>query len=193
MLGGPWLAVIVFLVIAIGMGWALISIFQQQLTGDRQLNGSAELDHGFDFEVAYELKRDMMLGYLADGRVVLLPGRNDLPTDAPGKRSAASIEELRNAPQDYPDLAGIVEAETRVRFVEVVDDRNNPQTRILVLTELLTGPYARTTPVLGMHLESADTDEQTGQTRYEPRSDLFERIEAQSGPVQSEVIETQKE
>lgn len=190
MLGGPWLAVLVFIVIAIGLGWGIISLFQQQLTSDRQRVGSAQLDHGFDPEVTYQLKRDLMLGYLADGRVALLPGRDDLPSGTPGRRSAASIEELRNNPQDYPDLAGIVGAGTTLRFVEVVDDRNNPQTRILVLTELTSGPYARQTPVLGMHLESVDTDEQTGATRYVPRSDLFDRVESVDGPVQSGLSES---
>ena len=193
MFGGPWLAVLVFIVIAIGLGWGLISLFQQQLSSDRQRGGSAELDHGFDLEVAYEVKRDLMLGYLADGRIVLLPGKHDLPSGTPGKRSAVSIEAFRKNPQGYPEHIGILDAGTKVQFTKVVDDLNNAQTRILVLVRLLSGPNARKTPVLGMHLESADTDEQTGAKRYVPRSDLFERVEAKRRQVQSDVIETQKE
>ncbi|MFK7788577.1 MAG: hypothetical protein AB8C95_03645 [Phycisphaeraceae bacterium] len=186
MLGGPWLAVVVFIVVAIGMGWGLITLLQQQITGDRQRSETGQFEHDFDPDIDYELKRDMIIGYLADGRVVLLPGRNDLPSGTPGKRSAASVEELRSNPEDFPDLAGIVDAGTKLQFVEFIDDQANPQTRILVLTRLITGPYARKTPVLGMHLESVDTDEQTGEKRYVPRADLFGIVEAENGPVQSD-------
>lgn len=190
MFGGPWLAVLVFIVVAIGAGWGLISLFQQQLAGDRQRGEASQFDHGFALETTYELKRDMIVGYLADGRVVVLPERNDLPPGTPGKRSAASVEDLRDNPQDYPDLAGILTAGTELQFVEVINDRANAQTRLLVLMRVISGPYARKTPVLGMHLESVDTDEQTGEKRYVPRADLFRIIEADSGPVQSDVPAT---
>jgi len=187
MFGGPWLGVIVFIVIAIGLGWGLISVLQQQLDHAAQTASQAELDHAFDPGAAYLLKQDLMLGYLADGRIALLPGRDELPPDTPGKRSTASIDELRASPENYPDLIGVVEAGTKVQFVEVIDDRGNPQTRILVMTRLVSGTYARDTPVLGMHLESTDTDVETGDTRYMPRSDLFEMIETKATPVQSPV------
>lgn len=193
MLGGPWLAVVVFIVIAIGLGWGLISLLQQQLAGDRQRIDIGQFDHGFDPDAVYTLKRDMIVGYLADGRIVLLPERDDLPSGTPGRRSAASVEDLRNNPDDFPDLAGVVQAGTAVRFTQVIDDRANPQTRILVLTELLNGPYARKDPILGMHLESVSRDEASGVRRYEPRDDLFEPIAAADGPVQSDVEATQKQ
>ncbi len=183
MFGGPWLGVIAFIVIAIGLGWGLISLLQQQLNSNAHSSAAGEFDHGFDPDAAYTLQRDLVLGYLADGRIVLLPGRNDLPKGTPGRRAAVSIQELRDNPQDHTEHIGVAEAGTRVRFVEVIDDLNNPQTRILVMTRLLNGPYARTTPVLGMHLESADTESEG--TRYVPRADLFEVIEPGGGQVQS--------
>jgi hypothetical protein len=185
MFGGPWLGVIVFVIIAIGLGWGLISLLQQQLKTDSQSAHSGAFEHDFEPEQAYQLKRDLMLGYLADGRIVLLPGREDLPPGTTGRRTAPSIAEYRENPNNFPEHIGVVDAGTRVQFVEVIDDRSNPQTRILVMTRLLTGTYARETPVLGMHLESTDTDEETGNKRYGPRSDLFEMIEEQASPVQS--------
>lgn len=185
MIGGPWLGLIVFIIIAIGLGWGLISLLQQQLSSNAHSSSTEQFDHGFNPDAIYTLKRDLVLGYLADGRIVLLPGRNDLPKSAPGRRSAVSVQEFRDNPQDHTEHIGVAEAGTRVQFVEVIDDRNNPQTRILVLTRLLTGPYAHTTPVVGMHLESADAESE--QRRYVPRPELFEIVEPEAGPVQSEV------
>jgi len=185
MFGGPWLGVLVFIVIAIGLGWGLISLLQQQLDSAAQSASQGQLDHDFAFDKAYQLKRDLMLGYLADGRIALLPGRSDLPRGAPGRRAAPSIDELRANPAQYPEHIGVVDAGTKLQFVELIDDRSNQQTRVLVMTRLLTGPYARQTPVLGMHLESTDTDEQADTKRYTPRRDLFELVETKASPVQS--------
>lgn len=184
MFGGPFLGVLVFIVIAIGLGWGLISLFQGMVDHTAQDISQGEFDHGFDPDVAYVLQRDLVLGYLADGRIVLLPGREDLPPGTPGKRSAVSIDELRNSPADHPEHIGIVTASTAVRFIEVIDDRDNQQTRVLVMTRLLNGPYARKTPVLGMHLESVDSESEG--TRYVPRADLFVRVEVETGEVQSQ-------
>lgn len=185
MIGGPWLGVTVFVLIAIGLGWGLIQLFEQMVDQTTQTLSKAEFDHGFDPEVVYTLKRDLLVGYLADGRQTLLPGKEDLPRGVPGRRSAATLEAFRKSPDDYPDLIGIVERKTRVRFVEVVDDRDNPQTRVLVMVRLLDGPYARQRPVVGLHLESADTPEGSEKPRYIPRPDLFEPVEPEQGPVQS--------
>lgn len=179
------LGVLVFVVVAIGLGWGLVRLFQARLDQTTHTLHGAELDHGFDPDVVYTLKRDLLLGYLADGRVVLLPGRDDLPRHAPGRRSAARVEDVRANPEDFPDLIGVVERNTAVRFVEVIDDRENPQTRILLRAELLGGRYARPQPVLGMHLESVDTGGEGDSRRYVPRPDLFEQAPAGAAPVQS--------
>jgi hypothetical protein len=183
MFGGPWLAVVVFVVVAIGLGWGLISLFNQQLESDRRTQDASGFSHDFALHTAYTLNRDLLLGYMADGRVVLLPGRSDLPAGTPGRRSAVSLADYREKPADYPDLIGIVEADTRVQFVEIVEDPNNPQTRLLVTLRLLDGPYARQTPVLGMHLESVDNSGEG--KRYTPRADLFTLVEATPSPIQS--------
>ena len=185
MFGGPWLGIVVFVLIAIGLGWGLIQLLTGMTDQTRQTLSNGQLDHGFDPDTVYTLKQDLVLGYLADGRIVLLPGRGELPEDTPGRRMAVSVQELRDNPADHPDHIGVAEAGTRVQFVEVIDDRDNQQTRILVMTRLLTGPYARRTPVLGMHLESTDTESE--QWRVVPRPDLFEIAETDPGQVQSTV------
>jgi len=185
MIGGPWLGVLAFVVVAIGLGWGLISLFNMQLGQATHTMSQDEIAHGFEPNVVYTLKRDLLLGYTADGREVLFPGKNDLPRHAPGRRSSATIAAYRDNPSAFPDLIGVAERNTRVRFVEVIDDRDNPQTRVLLRVELIDGPLARARPVLGMHLESADTDPDTGEKRYVPRPDLFQPAEPATGPVQS--------
>lgn len=185
MLGGPWLGVIAFVVVAVALGWGLISLFNMQLGQATHTMSMEELEHGFDPDVVYALKRDLLLGYTADGREVLFPGKNDLPQHAPGRRSSATIADYKANPSAFPDLIGVIERTTRVRFVEVIDDRDNPQTRVLLRVELIDGPFARARPVLGMHLESADTDPDTGEKRYVPRPDLFQPVGPAPGPVQS--------
>lgn len=185
MFGGPWLGVLVFVVIAIGLGWGLISLLQSGLDLSSQTLNAGELDHGFDPDTVYIVKKDLLLGYTADGRKTLLPGKADLPRGVPGRRSAATVAGLRDRPGDFPDLIGVVEHTTRVKFIDVIDDHDNPQTRILVMVKLLDGPYASVTPVVGMHLESADTVEGSEAKRYLPRPDLFEPVNPEPGPVQS--------
>ena len=191
MVGGPWLGVAVFLIIAVGLGWGLTKLFQSQLSQASQSLNEAELNHGFDPDTVYTLKRPLILGYLSDGRKTLFPAREDLPVNAPGRRSAARIAELRGSIDNFPDLIGVVNEQTRVRFVEVIDDRDNPQTRVMVMVRLLDGPYAQRAPVLGMHLESADTVEGGAEatTRYVPRPDLFQP----RAPVQSSVAKEQEQ
>ncbi|MEM9111060.1 MAG: hypothetical protein AAGC72_13655 [Planctomycetota bacterium] len=189
MFGGPWLAVIVFMIIAIGLGWGFTQLLKGMTEQTRQALAAETLQHDFDPDTAYRTKRDLVLGYLADGRIVLLPGRDDLPAGTPNKRSAVSIDELRDTPDEYPDLIGILDTGTAVQFVEVIDEPDNPQTRILVMTRLLSGAYARKTPVLGMHLESADSGEGKGPTRYRPRGDLFEIVGAEGAAVQSKAAD----
>ncbi len=186
MFGGPWLGVLVFVVIAIAMGWGVSRLFHAmgQVSAERDSHGDSQHD-AFDPEEVFVLQRDLLLGYLADGRVTLLPARDDLPAHAPGRKRMPTLEQFRDQPSAYPDLIGIVQRDTRVRFVEVIQDPDNPQTSLLVLVRIIDGPYAQKQPVLGMHLESADRDQQTGRTRYRPRNDLFTPNPPNAGPVQS--------
>lgn len=181
MFGGPLLGVAVFIIIAVALGWGLIKLLQMQLDQATHALGQDEQQSGFDPEAVYTLKRDLLLGYLSDGRVVLFPGRDDLPEDAPRRRSAPRIADVRDRPGDFPDLIGIVEHNTRVRFVEVIEDLGNAQTHVLLRVELVDGPHAtRSRPVLGMHLESVDTPEAGKPTRLIPRPDLFEAVQSQA-------------
>ena len=187
MFGGPWLGLLVFVFIAIALGWGFSKLFQGMLEQTTQQLGAGELDHSFEPDTIYTLRQDLVLGYTSNGVQTLFPDRDALPRNAPGRRSMPSADEVRGMTTEElkaRDLRGVVERSTRVRFVEVIDDRDNAQTRVLVKVELLDGPYASPTPVLGMHLESADTDEETEATRYLPRADLFEPA---PGPVQSSV------
>jgi len=190
MFGGPWLGVIIFIVIAVGLGWGLTKLFQGMADQTRQTLASEQLAHGFDSAKRYTLKHDLLLGVRAGGDIALVPFKDDLPRHAPGRYTWPAAEQYAEDTEAYNtshSLIGVVRAGTQVQFVEVIDDMDNPQTRILVMTRLLTGPYARQTAVLGMHLESADTDEQTGATRYVPREDLFEVIKTESATIQSDV------
>lgn len=186
MFGGPWLGLIVFIVIAVGLGWGLTKLFTGMSDQARQSIDADQLDHGFEPDVAYTLKQDLLIGVRTGGDAVLVPFKDDMPRSAPGRYTWPTREQYLADPQAYReshDLVGIVEQGTRVQFVEVIEDPGNPQTHILIMTRLLTGPYAQTTPVLGMHLESADTGDETGATRYAPRADLFEIVEqVQSAP-----------
>lgn len=189
MFGGPWLGVIVFILIAVILGWGLTKLFQGMVSQTQQTMSADAFEHGFDATRAYMLKRDLVLGVRAGGDVALVPFKDDLPRSAPGRYAWPTAEDYAKDPMAFETshgLIGIVASGTHVQFVEVIDDRDNAQTRILVMTRLLTGPYARNTPVLGMHLESADIDEQTGRPRYVPRSDLFQAIETKTSPVQSQ-------
>jgi|GEM_PF-2374873 len=195
MFGGPWLGVIAFVVIAIGLGWGVAWFFSQaqQAADDLKPDLTDEdptAQHGFDPDVVYLTKRDLLLGYTADGRKTLFPAKGDLPRHAYGRRSAPTLKDVKSWTTDERnerDLIGIVEAGTPVRFVEVIEDPGNGQTKILLLVELIFGPYASRAPVLGMHLESADSGEEGGPTRLAPRPDLFESAEPVAGPVQSDV------
>ena len=111
-----------------------------------------------------------------------------MPRGAPNRFTWPTAGEYAENPDAYNkshNLIDLVEAGTRVQFVEVIDDHDNQQTRILVMTRLLTGPHASWAPVLGMHLESTDTESE--QWRVVPRPDLLEVTEADPGQVQSTV------
>lgn len=193
MFGGPWLGVLVFIVIAIGLGWGLTKLLQGMTEQTRQTLDAEQLIHGFDPDVAYVLKHDLLLGVRTGGDVVIVPFKDDMPRSAPGRYSWPTAKQYADDPgghNETHDLVGIVEAGTKLQFVEVIEDIDNPQTRIFVRTRLLSGRYARKTPVLGMHLESADIDDETGATRYVPRADLFEIFEVEDGQVQSDVPPT---
>jgi len=188
MFGGPWLGVLAFLVVAIALGWGLTKLFQSMLDQTAQTLSADELDHGFDPDAIYLTRRGLLIGRRSFGDRVLAPGKEELPPNAPGRHHWPTIGQYRASArprEDYPDLLGLIERGTRVRLVEVIDDRDNAQTRLLVKVRVLDGPFASEKPVLGMYLESADTEEDTGQTRYEPRADLFERLRPASPPVES--------
>lgn len=185
MFGGPWLGVIVFVVIAIGLGWGVQWFFKQagqasDTQKSRQANDSAAAD--IDPEQIHIVQRDLLLGYTANGTPTLFPARDDLPTHAYGRRSIPTIKQARamtRAQLKERDLAGVVVRSTPVRFVELVEDPTNAHTRVLFKLEIIEGPYAGPTPVLGMHLETADTDQATGAKAYTPREDLFTRVQSE--------------
>jgi len=185
MFGGPMLGVAAFLVVAILLGWGLISLLQGRLNASRQTLDQSEFAHGFDPETVYLTQHAMLLGYSSEMMPTLVPGKEDLPRDAKGRRAWPTIQQYRDDPGSYPDLEGVVERHTRVQFVEVIDDPTNGQTRILVMVRLLDGPYAGPTTIRGMYLESADIDAESGQRRYMPREELFVPVNPPPSPVQS--------
>lgn len=190
MFGGPWLGLIAFIVIAIGLGWGLTKLFQGMIDHTRETLEAEDLAHAFEDDVAYALQKDMLIGRRASGDPVLVPFKEDMPRGAPGRYTWPTQADYANDTEAYSkshDLVGLAKQGTLVQFVEVIEDHDNAQTRVLVMARLLTGPYARKTPVLGMYLEKTDTDEVTGQRRYVPRADLFEIAVGAEGPVQSQV------
>lgn len=189
MLGGPWLGLLVFIVIAIGLGWGLTKLFQGMADQTRLTLDAEQLDHGFEPDVAYVLKRDLLIGVRTGGDPVIVPFKEDMPRNTPGRYTWPTSEQYAANPDAYReshDLVGIIEQGTRVQFIEAIEDHDNAQTHLLIKTRLLTGAYAQTAAVLGMHLESADTEDETGATRYVPRADLFEILNTGDGQVQSE-------
>lgn len=186
MLGGPWLGVLVFVVIAIGLGWGIAQVFKA--AGNVMQEVDEFHGHGFDPEAFYTLKRELLLGYSADGRKVLFPGRDALPLDAYGRSSVPTIEEAMAMTADelkQADLIGVVKPGTRVRFVDLHVQPTGSDRGADVLVTLPEGALPTSQPVLGMYLESADKEAE--KVRYEPRADLFEIVEDDAGPVQSEV------
>lgn len=180
MFGGPWLGVIVFVLIAVGLGWGVAKFFQAVNDVQPSMTDGVLRDN-IDPDAIYTLKTDLLLGYTANGTPTLFPSRDDLPRHAYGRRAVPTIAQALAMDAEQlaqRDLAGVVARSTPVRFVELVRDPGNQQTPVMLMVEVLQGPHASPTPVLGMHLESADTDEATGAKRYPPREDLF-------APVQS--------
>ncbi|MEO0475036.1 MAG: hypothetical protein AAF085_03550 [Planctomycetota bacterium] len=191
MLGGPWLGVLVFIVIAIGLGWGVMKFFET--AGDMAQSFDEFAGHGFDAQHVYTLERDLLIGYTADDRPVLFPSKEDLPRQAYGRKAAQTIEEVRSMSAEElkkADLIGVVERGTRVRFVDLHIRPIGSDRGADVMVELRDGPYASRATVVGMYLESADRDEQTGKTRFVPRADLFEPAEPETGQVQSPVPDT---
>ena len=188
MIGAPWLGLIVFVLIAIALGWGLTQVFKGMADQTRQSLHSDTFAQDFDPARIYILQTDMLLGIRAKGDVVLVPFKDEMPVGVQGRYTWPTRQQYIAQPEAYNeshDLVGIIEAGTHVRFDEVIEDDLNPQTRVLVMTYVLTGPYKRKAPVLGMYLESVDRDDESGATRYKPRADLFEIFKAQDGPVQS--------
>ena len=187
MFGGPWLGLIVFIVIAIALGWGVTKFFQA--AGDAMQSVDAFEGHGFDPEVVYTLKRDLLIGVNSEGqRKVLFPARDDLPVRAFNRLAVPTIEQARAMSPDellQADLIGVVEANTRVRFVDLYIKPAGSDRGADVMVELMDGPYAGLDDVLGMHLESADTIQETGAKRYVPRTDLFEKVDTAGEQVQS--------
>lgn len=188
MFGGPWLGVLAFLVVAVLLGWGLTKLYQAMLDQTTQTLSADDMDHGFEIGAVYLTKKDLLIGRRSLGDLVLAPGRDDLPPNAPSRRYWPTIAQYRASSEpakDFPDLLGLIERGTRLRLVEVIDDRDNAQTRVLVKVQVLDGPFAAEKPVLGLHLESADTDPETGRKRYEPRAELFEPLQPPTPPVES--------
>lgn len=184
MFGGPWLGIAVFVLVAVGLGWGVHWFFKQaRLADTTNTTGTQQTRamQAFDPDSVYLLKQDLLLGYTANGLPTLFPARDELPAHAYGRRSVPTIQQARAMTPDQlkqRDLKGVVVPGTPVRFVELIDDPDNAQTRILLQAVILQGPHAHPRPVLGMHLESADTDEATGAKRYAPREDLFTPVQS---------------
>ena len=193
MLGGPWLGLSVFIVIAVGLGWGLTKLFQGMADQTRQALNAEQLDHTFDPDNVYVLKRDLLIGMRLSGGLVLAPFKEEMPRSAQGRYSWPTREQYADSPAAYKDshkLIHVVEAGTKVAFIEIIQNTKDPQAPIRLKTRILTGRHASKAPMLGMHLESADTDDQTGATRYVPHAELFEIIETDDGPIQFEAVDT---
>lgn len=188
MIGGPWLGIAVFVVIAIGLGWGVHWFFEQaQSASDFSTSTEQRIDdkpkHDFDPDTVYQLKQPLLVGFTSDGRIALLPARDELPRHAPNRRAMPTIQEVRGWDDQklkQNDLIGIAQRHTRVRFTDALLDPDNMQTRFLVLVQALDGRFEGLQPMLGMHLETADTDKETGDRRYVPRDDLFEPVQSQT-------------
>lgn len=172
MFGGPAVGVAVFVIIAILLGWGLISLFGAMLDQTQRELSESGGDHGFVAGGLYLTDKPMLLGYLADGRVVLFPDRADLPAHARGRRTAPTVAGYRADPDASVDLIGVVEQGTAIRIEEVIEDADNAQTRLLVRIVVLDGPFAEQSAI-GLHLEDRSTDPQTGRPRYDPRPELL--------------------
>lgn len=172
MFGGPAVGVAVFVIIAILLGWGLISLFGAMLDQTQRELSESGGDHGFVAGGVYLTDKPMLLGYLADGRVVLFPDRADLPAHARGRRTAPTVAGYRADPDASVDLIGVLEQGTAIRVEEVIEDADNAQTRLLVRVVVLDGPFAEQS-ALGLHLEARSTDPQTGRPRYDPRPELL--------------------
>ncbi|MEM1353755.1 MAG: hypothetical protein AAGH88_02615 [Planctomycetota bacterium] len=197
MFGGPLVGVVAFVIIAIGLGWGLIALFNGMLDQTRRDVTSSKLNHGFDTRGSYVLRKPMLLGYSADGRLLLFPERGDLPAGAPGRRTAATIEGYlayrakveSGGTEDarFRDLVGVVDAGTVIRINQVIEDADNAQTRLLLGCTVLSGTHEGVS-ALGLHLETRSTDEKTGKQRYDPRAELIAPDRTADSPeaVQSE-------
>jgi len=187
MLGGPWIGVAVFILIAIGMGWGITQLFKamSDLKSDMAQQPGDELHHDFDPDRVYLTQRELLLGYTSNGTPTLFPTREDLPANAYGRRSVPTTDEIRAMSAEElekHDLIGIVERNTPVKFTEVIEDPDNQQARLLLKVQIVDGPYAKAKPVLGMYLEMADTHSQTGLAHYAPRGDLFAPVQSDAPP-----------
>lgn len=174
MLGGPVLGVALFLVIAVLLGWGLVSILNIQLDGTTREGGSGAIDDRFDTDAVYILQRDLLLGINAGGdQVFLYPDYDGLPTGTPNRRYTPRVADYLADPgkAEFSDVLGVVEAGTRVRFLRLIEDAGNLQTRFLVDTLVLDGTHEGI-HARGMFLESIAADSEGGPI-VSPREDLF--------------------
>jgi len=182
MFGGPLVGVAAFVIIAIALGWGLITLFNAMLDQTRRDVTGTELNHGFVAQGVYLTQKPLLLGYAADGRLLLFPERDDLPRDAPGRRTAATLAGYRayqaaveaggSGEARYRDLRGVVEPGTAIRIDRVIEDTDNAQTRLLLRCTVLTGPFEGEQPI-GLHLEARSADDKTAAPRYDPRPELL--------------------
>ncbi|MEM9416335.1 MAG: hypothetical protein AAGA29_12800 [Planctomycetota bacterium] len=171
MLGGPLLGVAAFLVVAVLLGWGLTKLFNLQLAGTVHQANEVEIDQGFEPDTVYILQRDLLLGHTTARELVLFPGRDDLPANAPNRRFVPTLAEYRNDPSKYEAIVAVIPASTRVQFIGLTIDSHNRQTDVHVRTHLLDGEHAGL-HVTGQHLEQSGTSE-AGHRRIEPRADLL--------------------
>ena len=177
MLGGPVLGVLVFLLIAVLLGWGLISALDVQLDNTVQDAAATDITHRFEPSHVYVLKQDLLLGVTTHAdptrAIVLFPDRDGLPRDTLNRRLVPRLAEVRDTPSRYPDILGIVEAGTRVRFTRLIHDAHNRQTPYIAELVFLDGPFADQT-VTGLHLEEAQPGASEGEgVLLVPRADLF--------------------
>ncbi len=196
MLGGPVLGVLVFLLVAVLLGWGLISALDVQLGTTVQDATTADVTHRFEPGRVYVLEQDLLLGVTTHAdptrAVVLFPDRDGLPRDTLNRRLVPLLADAKNDPGRYPDILGIVEAGTRIRFSRLIHDAHNRQTPYIAELVLLDGPFAEQT-VTGLHLEAeASGGSEGGGVVLVPRPDLFREVPAAEGetgatdqPIQS--------
>ena len=187
MIGGPWLGLIAFLVVAVGTGWVVVTMMQGRIQQAGQRT-SDEIDHAFTPEKQYVLKRGLIYGTLSVGDPVVIPGKNDLPPHTPFAYTWHTLDAVRDRPRGddtIKDVQGVVEPGTHVRFQALIHDEDNAQTHFIAMVEILDGPYRSGIPVKGMYLQEKDKNHEGKKPRYVPRADIFAPVGSGLKPLQS--------